>query len=76
VPVVDEFLADDAVQDGLLRTMFSCCRPRLSEPAQVALILNILCCFSVEEIASAFLSGCREAHHAWQTSARRIQAVV
>jgi RNA polymerase sigma-70 factor (ECF subfamily) len=37
--------------------MFSCCSPRLPEEAQVALILHILCGFSVDEIASAFVSG-------------------
>ena len=52
-PVVDEILAADAIQDSMLRMMFSCCHPRLSEPAQVALILNILCGFSIDEIASA-----------------------
>src|SRR5262249_4398655 len=56
-PVVDEILAADAIQDSMLRMMFSCCHPRLSEAAQVALILNILCGFSVDEIASAFASG-------------------
>src|SRR5215470_5379752 len=56
-PVVDEILAADAIHDSMLRMMFSCCHPRLSEAAQVALILNILCGFSVDEIASAFTSG-------------------
>jgi RNA polymerase sigma-70 factor (ECF subfamily) len=37
--------------------MFSCCHPRLPEDTQVALILNILCGFSANEIASAFLTG-------------------
>ena len=36
--------------------MFSCCHPRLPEEAQVALVLNILCGFSVSEIAGAFVS--------------------
>src|SRR5258708_797535 len=40
--VVDEILSSDAIQDSMLRMMFSCCHPRLSEQAQVALILNIL----------------------------------
>ena len=56
-PAVDELFASDAIQDGLLRMMFSCCHPRLSEEAQVALILNILCGFGVDEVASAFLSS-------------------
>jgi RNA polymerase sigma-70 factor (ECF subfamily) len=57
IPVVDEILAADAIPDSMLRMMFSCCHPRLSEAAQVALILNILCGFSVDEIAGAFTSG-------------------
>jgi RNA polymerase sigma-70 factor (ECF subfamily) len=36
--------------------MFSCCNPRLTEESQIALVLHILCGFSVSEIASAFLS--------------------
>jgi RNA polymerase sigma factor (sigma-70 family) len=56
-PVVEELFAPNAIKDDLLRMMFSCCHPRLSEEAQVALILNILCGFSVSEIAAAFVSG-------------------
>ena len=56
-PVVEELFADGAIKDGLLRMMFSCCHPRLSEEAQVALMLHILCGFSVDEIAGAFVSS-------------------
>jgi len=56
-PVVEELFAPNAIKDDLLRMMFSCCHPRLSEEAQVALMLHILCGFSVGEIASAFVSG-------------------
>jgi RNA polymerase sigma factor (sigma-70 family) len=56
-PLVDEAFAADAIHAEQLRMMFSCCDPRLSEEAQVALILNILCGFGAAEIASAFLSG-------------------
>jgi len=55
-PVVEELFAADAIKDDLLRMMFSCCQPRLSEQAQVALALHILCGFSVDEIASAFVT--------------------
>src|SRR5207247_2789232 len=55
-PVVAELFAPNAIKDDLLRMMFSCCHPKLSEEAQVALILHILCGFSVGEIASAFVS--------------------
>jgi RNA polymerase sigma factor (sigma-70 family) len=56
VPMVDELLGEHAVNDDLLRMMFSCCHPRLPEEAQVALVLHILCGFGVGEIAAAFLS--------------------
>ena len=57
VPVIEELFEPNAVKDDQLRMMFSCCHPRLSEEAQVALVLHILCGFSVSEIASAFVSS-------------------
>jgi RNA polymerase sigma factor (sigma-70 family) len=56
-PTVEEEFGPAAVKDDELRMMFSCCSPRLSEEAQVALVLHILCGFSVDEIASAFVSS-------------------
>lgn len=56
-PVVEELFGPNAIKDDLLRMMFSCCDPRLPEEAQVALVLHILCGFSVDEIASAFVSS-------------------
>jgi RNA polymerase sigma-70 factor (ECF subfamily) len=56
VPLVEELFDAQAVKDDLLRMMFSCCHPRLSEEAQVMLILHILCGFGVSEVAAAFLS--------------------
>src|SRR3984885_7761505 len=56
-PVMEEMFGASAIKDDLLRMMFSCCHPRLSEQAQVALVLHILCGFSVSEIAGAFVSS-------------------
>jgi RNA polymerase sigma factor (sigma-70 family) len=56
-PAVDEAFAAPMIRDQQLRMMFSCCDPRLPEPAQVALVLNILCGFGAGEIAAAFLTG-------------------
>jgi len=56
-PAVEELFHTQAIQDDLLRMMFSCCHSRLPEEAQVALVLHILCGFSVDEIASAFVSS-------------------
>jgi RNA polymerase sigma-70 factor (ECF subfamily) len=55
-PVVEECFGMYAIKDAQLRMMFSCCHPRLREEAQVALVLHILCGFSVDEIAGAFVS--------------------
>jgi RNA polymerase sigma factor (sigma-70 family) len=56
-PTVEEAFGPHAIRDDELRMMFSCVNPRLGEEAQVALILHILCGFSVGEIAHAFLSS-------------------
>jgi predicted RNA polymerase sigma factor len=55
--LVDEAFFPHTIRDEQLRMMFSCCHPHLAEEAQLALILNILCGFGANEIASAFLSG-------------------
>jgi len=57
---VEEMLRPGEIKDDLLRMMFSCCRPSMAENAQIALILHVLCGFSVEEAASAFVCN-REA---------------
>src|SRR5215472_14318356 len=38
-PVVAELFSTEVIKDDLLRMMYSCCHPRLSEDAQVALML-------------------------------------
>lgn len=55
-PAIEEAFGQQAIKDDLLRMMLSCCHPQLAEEAQVALILHILCGFSVDEIASALVS--------------------
>jgi RNA polymerase sigma factor (sigma-70 family) len=57
VAVVDEAFSGDVVLGEQLRMMFSCCDPALPEPAQIALMLNILCGFGAGEIAEAFLES-------------------
>lgn len=57
VPTVEEAFSTYAVKDSQLRMMFSCCHPRLSEEAQIALVLYILCGFSGKEIAQAYVSS-------------------
>jgi RNA polymerase sigma-70 factor (ECF subfamily) len=57
VPVVQELFDASTLKDDQLRMMFSCCQPRLPEDAQVALVLHILCGFSVGEVAGAFVAS-------------------
>jgi RNA polymerase sigma-70 factor (ECF subfamily) len=55
-PVVEELFDSAALRDDVLRMMFSACHPALSEQAQVALVLHMVCGFGIGEIAAAFLS--------------------
>jgi len=55
VPTVDELFSPQPLHDDELRVMFSLAQPRLPEASQVALVLQLSCGFSVEEVAAAFL---------------------
>ncbi len=57
VPVIQDIINANTIEDDQLRMMFVCCHPSLSTEAQVALILKTLCGFSVTEIAKAFVTG-------------------
>ena len=60
VPLDSEELTQEAPDndaDGdLLRMMFSCCHPSLTEDTQTALILRLVCGFGTAEVAHAFFS--------------------
>ncbi|HYQ45638.1 MAG TPA: DUF6596 domain-containing protein [Polyangiaceae bacterium] len=56
-PLIEEAFSAHAIRDGQLRMMFSCCHTHLPEEAQLALILNVLCGFGGQEIASAMLAS-------------------
>ncbi len=49
--------ADSAVDDDLLRLIFTCCHPAFATEVQVALTLRTVCGLSVAQIARAFLVG-------------------
>lgn len=53
-----EHLWDEgAINDDLLRMMFTCCHPEISPENQISLILKTLCGFSTTEIAKSFLTS-------------------
>lgn len=56
-PTVSAMFKDSEIEDDLLRMMFSVCAPNLPEPAQLALVLKLLCGFGTSEIAAALLSS-------------------
>jgi RNA polymerase sigma factor (sigma-70 family) len=53
---LDAIFQEKQVGDSMLRMMFVCCHPALPPESRVVLALNILCGFSIREIASALLS--------------------
>lgn len=54
---MDHFWQEEPVKDDMLRMMFACCHPGISEENQVTIILKTLCGFSTAEIAKAFLTS-------------------
>ena len=56
-PTVAEAFDESGISDAQLRMMFSCVDPRVPEETQIALVLNLLCGFSVDETAAAFLKN-------------------
>lgn len=46
---------DDVYEDDLLRLIFTCCHPALSQDAQLALTLREVCGLTTEQVASALL---------------------
>ena len=56
-PIVDEAFDAAGITDVELRMMFSLIHPSLPEETQIALVLNLLCGFSVDETAAAFLKN-------------------
>lgn len=54
-----EFAAEEeavAIEDDMLRLVFTCCHPALPEEARVAMALREICGLTTEEIARAFLT--------------------
>jgi len=54
---LDIDLSGKNINDSQLAMMFAICHPVISAEAQIALSLNLLCGFGVEEIAEAFLTN-------------------
>src|SRR5207248_676601 len=50
-------LSPKNINDSQLQMMFAICQPAIPPEAQIGLSLRILCGFSIEEIADAFLSN-------------------
>ncbi|TQJ17101.1 RNA polymerase sigma-70 factor (ECF subfamily) [Kribbella jejuensis] len=53
--IPEEDVADQTFPDDRLRLIFTCCHPALSQEAQIALTLRLVCGLTSAEIAKAFL---------------------
>ena len=55
-PPVASRLIDKAIEDDMLRLIFTCCHPALSLDARAAMTMREVCDLTTEAIASAFLA--------------------
>ena len=53
--IPEDEAADESFPDDRLRLIFTCCHPALSQEAQIALTLRLVCGLTSAEIAKAFL---------------------
>jgi RNA polymerase sigma-70 factor, ECF subfamily len=53
----DDAMAPSAVDDDMLRLIFTCCHPSFSPEVQVALTLRTVCGLTTAQVARAFLVG-------------------
>ena len=56
-PEIEIDLSEQNIADSQLAMIFAVCNPCNSDEAQIALALNLLCGFGINEIADAFLSN-------------------
>jgi len=56
-PIDKISFSEDEINDSQLKMMMACCHTELSQDYQLALILKILCGFSIKEIANAFFTN-------------------
>lgn len=54
---IDIDLSHKNIEDSQLAMMFTVCNPAIAGNAQVALALNLLCGFGIQEIAAAYLTN-------------------
>jgi RNA polymerase sigma-70 factor (ECF subfamily) len=55
-PVELDF-SNDSIRDSQLRMLFAVCDPAIASESQIGLALRVLCGFSIDEIAEAFLTN-------------------
>lgn len=55
--MTETVFSEENIKDSQLQMMFAVCNPSIASEAQVGLALRILCGFSIDEIAEAFLTN-------------------
>ena len=56
-PTMEQLWKEDVINDDMLRMMYACCHPDISNESQITLILKTICGFSTMEIAKTFLTS-------------------
>ena len=69
----DEAMSKLDLPDDLLRLIFTCCHPALSQDAQVVLTLKTIAGLSVEEISRAYLSNHKTVEQRLTRAKRKIR---
>jgi RNA polymerase sigma-70 factor (ECF subfamily) len=54
---MDNLWNEEMINDDLLRMMFACCHPGISQENQITIILKSLCGFTTAEVAKAFITS-------------------
>ena len=55
--IIDIDFSDKNIADSQLAMIFAICNPAISNESQIALVLNLLCGFGIQEIADAYLTN-------------------
>lgn len=71
---IDIDLSDQNITDSQLQMLFAICNPVISQAAQTALALRILCGFGIEEIADAFLTNKETINKRLQRAKEKLRA--
>ncbi|HMV80047.1 MAG TPA: sigma-70 family RNA polymerase sigma factor [Leptospiraceae bacterium] len=66
--------SEDVIKDSQLRMLFAVCHPSVSAESRICLALKVLCGFSTDEIADAFLTNRETVHKRLQRGKEKLRS--